>query len=110
MNKIIKIGQEEIGGEGVNTISARDLHSALESKQDFSSWMKIQVERARLSENRDFVLLTKKGEQTGRGIGSRGSVFATNLSRKTAPHGLRTVRSTARLVWGWESPCKRFPC
>jgi phage anti-repressor protein len=67
MNEIIKIGSGNIGGAGISTVNARDLHAALESKQDFSSWMKIQIERARLAENRDFVLLTKKGEQTGRG-------------------------------------------
>ncbi|MDH4318520.1 MAG: phage antirepressor KilAC domain-containing protein [Desulfobulbaceae bacterium] len=67
MNEIIKIGNDNIGGEGVNTINARDLHAALGVGKDFTNWIKAQIERARLSENRDFILLAQKGEQTGRG-------------------------------------------
>ena len=62
MNEIIKIGSDSIGGEGVSTINARDLHAALGVGKDFSNWIKAQVERARLVENRDYVKVAQKGE------------------------------------------------
>lgn len=62
MNDLITINSSIIDGHAVNTVNARDLHAFLESKQDFSSWVKVQVERARLVENRDYAIFTKKGE------------------------------------------------
>ena len=61
MSEIIKIGNSNIGGEGVNTINARDLHGALGVGKDFTNWIKAQIERARLAENRDFVVFAQKG-------------------------------------------------
>lgn len=52
---------------GKPTVNARELHAFLEVGKDFSTWIKVQIERARLIEDRDYVLLTLKGEQTGRG-------------------------------------------
>ena len=47
---------------GVQTVNARDLHTFLGVGKDFSSWMKVQVERARLVENWDFIIFAEKGE------------------------------------------------
>jgi len=44
----------------VQAVNARDLYEFLEIKQDFSGWIKNQIERARLVENKDFLTLTKK--------------------------------------------------
>ena len=38
--------------------------------KDFSNWIKKQIERARLLENRDYVIFAQKGENTGRGRSS----------------------------------------
>ena len=43
---------------GCQTVNARDLHAFLEVKKDFSNWIKKQIERARLVEGRDFVVIT----------------------------------------------------
>jgi anti-repressor protein len=63
MTELITINNGNIGGEAVQTVNARDLHSFLEIGKDFSSWIKAQIERARLNENRDFVKFTQKGER-----------------------------------------------
>jgi len=34
----------EFGGNPVQTINARDLHRFLESKQDFSTWIKSRIQ------------------------------------------------------------------
>ena len=50
MNEIIKI---ETTSEG-SVVSARELHQFLESKQDFSNWIKNRVEKYSFEEGKDF--------------------------------------------------------
>lgn len=47
MNELIKVDQD-------NLISARELHEFLESKQDFTTWIKSKIERYGFVENEDF--------------------------------------------------------
>ena len=54
MNELIKLNETEIGDESVQTVNARELHTFLGSKQDFSTWIKRRLERLRLQENKDF--------------------------------------------------------
>jgi len=63
MNALIQLDNSTIDGNAVKTVNARNLHALLGSKADFSTWMKTQIDRARLVENRDFVTLTKKVER-----------------------------------------------
>ena len=64
MEELIKITESN----GKKAVNARDLHEFLESKKDFSSWIKDRIERYDFVENEDYVvLLPKVGEQTGRG-------------------------------------------
>jgi len=60
--QLIEIKSSTIGTDVKDTVNARNLHAFLEVKKDFSSWIKEQIERARLVENRDFIKLTEKGE------------------------------------------------
>lgn len=61
--QLIKIDSTTIGQEVKETVNARELHLFLESKADFSTWIKNQIDRARLVENQDFVTVTKKVER-----------------------------------------------
>ena len=47
---------------GKRAVSARDLHAFLESKKDFSSWIKDRIEKYDFVENVDYVVFTKFGE------------------------------------------------
>lgn len=58
----IPIIQREIVGEFVQTFNGRDLHADLGVSKDYTSWVKAQIKRGRLVENRDY-LLTQEGEQ-----------------------------------------------
>lgn len=51
MNELIKITERD----GKKAVSARELHAFLESKQDFSTWIKSRIEKYDLIENVDFV-------------------------------------------------------
>lgn len=60
MNELIKIEKSE---SGKDCISARELHKFLESKQDFSNWIKNRIEKYDFIENMDFATLNKKIER-----------------------------------------------
>lgn len=63
MQELIKITEQN----GQQAVSARELHAFLESKRDFSNWIKNRIEKYGFIENQDFILLNNFGEQTGRG-------------------------------------------
>ena len=76
MNELIRIENQKIGGGFVQTVNARELHAFLEVKKDFSNWIKKQIERARLVEGRDFIVITgspKRANQDSWG-GDRRSI------------------------------------
>ena len=55
MNQIISITASTIDGAQVQTVNARDLYAFLESKQDFSTWIKIRIGHYDFSEGKDFI-------------------------------------------------------
>ena len=63
MNELISLTQSAINGELQQTVNARELHGFLESKQDFSTWIKNRIEQYDFVENQDFVRFHKKMEQ-----------------------------------------------
>jgi len=63
--KLIKIEMLTFKNESLNSINARDLHSFLEIKKDFSDWIKYQIKRGFFDENIDFMVIPQK-----RGVGS----------------------------------------
>lgn len=58
----IQIFQQEINNEKVNSVNARDLWVALESKQDFSTWIKARLEQTYAVENEDYGVFHKTVE------------------------------------------------
>ena len=58
MNELIKIEEHD----GRQAVSARELHSFLGSKKDFSNWIKHRIEKYGLIENVDYVSFTQMGE------------------------------------------------
>ena len=57
MNELISIGQAEVGGAEVNTVSARELHGFLGSKRQFSNWITYQIEAFGFVEDADFITI-----------------------------------------------------
>lgn len=62
MTELIPILQTEFNGAEINSVNARDLHKALESKQDFSTWIKKRLDETDAVENVDFICFHKKME------------------------------------------------
>jgi len=61
-NMMIEVKNELIGKELVQAVNARDLWAKLESKQDFSTWIKKRVADYGFVENQDFTRFHKKKE------------------------------------------------
>lgn len=59
MTEIIKIEKTNFNNKLINTVNARELHERLESKQDFSTWIKNRIEKYDFVENKDFISLHK---------------------------------------------------
>jgi len=60
---LIKINENQ----GNQVVNARDLHEYLESKQDFSDWIKKRIKEYGFVENEDFALSHNSMEQKGKG-------------------------------------------
>lgn len=84
MNELIKIEKSNVGGDLIETVNARELHSFLEVGRDFSTWIKRRIEQYDFVENINYVVFTnsvgnasdspRMGNQTsGRG-GDRRSI------------------------------------
>ena len=58
MQELLKVTEEN----GNQLVSARELHEFLESKQDFTNWIKARIEKYGFLENEDFtIILSKSG-------------------------------------------------
>ena len=76
MNELIKLQPQTINGTPTETVNARELHSFLESKQDFSTWIKNRIEKYEFVENVDY-LLHKFMEQTPSGAKHKIDYFVS---------------------------------
>lgn len=63
MNNLVPINTSTINDEPKQTVNARDLHKFLESKQQFSDWIKGRINQFEFSEDQDFILVHKIMEQ-----------------------------------------------
>ena len=60
MTQLIPLHSQTIDGNAIETVSARELHAFLESRQDFSTWIKKRIERYEFVENQDFITAPQK--------------------------------------------------
>ena len=80
MNSLIAINNGNIGGATVQAVNARDIHAFLEVGKDFSNWIKAQIKRARLAENRDYVAFAQKG------VGGKFDAIEYHLTIEAGKH------------------------
>ncbi|MCP3921685.1 MAG: hypothetical protein GY714_03780 [Desulfobacterales bacterium] len=65
-NELININKERIGVSEVNAVDARELHIFLESKREFSTWIKNRISEYGFIENLDFLTILSKNPNKGR--------------------------------------------
>ena len=76
--QLIPVFNGTISNETTLLCNARDLHAFLEVGKDFSTWIRIRISEYEFTENQDFILLPKTGEQRkGRGGHNRKDYHLT---------------------------------
>ena len=77
-----------INGTPTETVSARELHTFLESKQQFSTWVKNRISDYDFVENQDFVCVSQKNEtqRTDLQIRESGSIIYTTRFATVVEH------------------------
>ncbi|MFS1539527.1 MAG: antA/AntB antirepressor family protein [Candidatus Phlomobacter fragariae] len=66
MSNLMNIETKNINGGLIQTVNARDLHVFLESKQDFSTWIKKRISEYGFVENKYQRPILLSGEVTAR--------------------------------------------
>lgn len=82
--ELVKITQAKFGVDEVNAVNARDLHKALDSKKDFSSWIKARIEKLGLVESRDYGVFTQMGENLLGGRPAKEYVVSIDIAKHLA--------------------------
>ena len=65
MNELIKIEKSNVGGDLIETVNARELHSFLEVGKDFSTWIKNRIEQYGFVDGVDFVSMEAAPQNGG---------------------------------------------
>jgi len=76
MNEIIKVNVNE---SGIQTVNARELHDFLESKQDFSDWIKNRIKKYDFKDGMDFTIIL--GKSSG-GRPSKEYYISLNMAKE----------------------------
>ena len=63
MNQLIPLQSQTIDGNAVETVSARELHTFVESKRQFADWIKNRIEKYGFVENVDYVTFSQNCEK-----------------------------------------------
>ena len=84
MSEIIKINKTKIGTIEVNSVDARELHSSLGIKKDFSAWIKPKLSDGMLEENVDFIVFSLRGENLSGGRPSLEYILTLDTAKHIA--------------------------
>lgn len=74
---LIPTAAQSIAGQEIPTVNARDLHSFLESKQQYADWIKGRIDEYNFNENDDFVCFIDLRSKKGRGGHNRTDYHIT---------------------------------
>jgi len=64
MTQIIKITNQQIGTEKVNSVNARELYNYLGIKTEFADWIKRAINKYDFVENIDYIITIRKNENS----------------------------------------------
>ncbi|MDA8152604.1 MAG: antA/AntB antirepressor family protein [Acidithiobacillus sp.] len=82
MKDLISIQQQAIGTEQTRTVNARDLHTFLENKDKFATWIKDRIDQFEFVENQDFVSFSENSEKPHGGRPSEEYHLTLNMAKE----------------------------
>lgn len=77
-NELIPISENN----GKRAVNARDLHAFLESKRDFSNWIKDRIDKYDFIENQDYQVFNNSGENPKGGRPSIEYALSINMAKE----------------------------
>ncbi|WP_052137589.1 phage antirepressor KilAC domain-containing protein [Campylobacter sputorum] len=108
MQELVNVSKNVIGYESVNSVNARELWGKLESKQDFSTWIKKRLDEVGAIENYDYSLLHKKMEQDFTGNFGGNNKIEYIITLDLAKHFAMLERNEkGRLIRQYFIECER---
>ena len=93
MNELVKVLEEDINENLVQTVNARDLHEYLEVNTRFDIWIKRRIEEGDFQESVDYLMFKKDHQVNHQGgvrntrVNGSGQVFFYNLLKKEHKEG-----------------------
>ena len=84
MHDSIKIQPQNIGGQTIETVNARELHSFLEVGKVFASWIKDRIEQYNFIENLDYGVFTETGNNLSGGRPSKEYAISIDMAKELA--------------------------
>lgn len=84
MNDLIKIQPQNIGGQTIETVNARELHSFLEVGKVFANWIKDRIDQYNFIENLDYVVIAETGNNPLGGRPSREYAISIDMAKELA--------------------------
>lgn len=84
MNELIHIGSRQIGGEGVQTVDARDLHRFLQVGRDFTNWIKDRIQAYGFIDGQDYEVVAKSGENPSGGRPTMEYAVSLDMAKELA--------------------------
>ena len=84
MTELIPLNKADFNGAEINSVNARELHEVLESKQDFSTWIKKRLDEVDAVENVDFIVFHKKMENSDGGRPQIEYILSTDIAKEIA--------------------------
>ena len=85
--ELIRILENTINGKAIKTVNARELHTFLESKRQYTDWIKDRIEQYGFIENQDFVIFSQNYEkliQDKRGRPSKEYHITLSMAKELA--------------------------
>lgn len=84
MTELITINKADFNGAEINSVNARELHAVLESKTDFSTWIKRRLEETDAVENVDYIVFAKNGKNSDGGRPQIEYILSTDIAKEIA--------------------------
>lgn len=82
IGKLLPIHEQQIGGELVRTVNARELHCFLKIGRDFSNWIKDRIEEYGFLEGIDYIVFAKSGENPKGGRPQKEYTLTINTAKE----------------------------
>lgn len=84
MTELMPIGKTLVNGAEINSVNARDLWEYLESKTDFSNWIKRRLDEADAVEDVDYIVFAKNGENLSGGRPQTEYILSLDIAKEVA--------------------------